>query len=166
MPPARAIEGLNTFKDLGLPDIRNLESAQRRDSLDEIAAGATAEEALGLLEFHMGFAVADMVEIEKQTHIGSMRIVRSNLAHIVEKRVDARERYVRLALDTLENPFEIWETEYDDGMSRYMFIGTYKQRQQMLVVVAPWEGKVLWNFMHTEAKSLNKHRRGILLYSR
>ncbi|QLS23643.1 hypothetical protein [Klebsiella michiganensis] len=69
MPPARAIEGLNTFKDLGLPDIRNLESAQRRDSLDEIAAGATAEEALGLLEFHMGFAVADMVEIEKQTHI-------------------------------------------------------------------------------------------------
>ena len=83
-----------------------------------------------------------------------------------EKRADARERYVKFALDTLVNPYEIWETMYDDGMVRYIFIGTYKQKQQMLVVVAPWDGKVLWNFMHTEAKGLNKHRRGSLLYSR
>ncbi|MBP2845806.1 hypothetical protein J8655_09980 [Dickeya oryzae] len=166
MPPAKALEGLKTFKDLGLPDLRNLDVDARRDPIDEITAGSTAEEALALLELHMGFNRAEMVVIEKQTHIGTMNIVRSNLSHIVEKRVDARERYVRLALDTLENPYEIWETEYDDGMSRFMFIGTYKQKQQMLVVVAPWDGKVLWNFMHTEAKSLNKHRRGILRYSR
>lgn len=114
----------------------------------------------------MGFGTPEMTVVTRTTHIGDMSIVRSNLAHIVEKRVDARERYVLLALDTLESPYEIWETQYDDGMVRYMFIGTYKQKQQMLVVVAPWDGKVLWNFMHTEAKSLNKHRRGRLLYSR
>lgn len=166
MPPARAIEGLRSFKDLGLQDLRNLDTDQKRDPIDEIAAGSTAAEALALIELHMGFNFTAMTEIEKKTYIGPMRIARSKLAHIVEKRVDARERYVKLALDTLENPYEIWETEYDDEMSRYMFIGTYKQRQQMLVVVAPWDGKVLWNFMHTEAKSLNKHRRGKLLYSR
>lgn len=163
---AKALDGLPTFNDLGLKDLRNLEAEERRDQLDEIAAGNTAEEALVLLEEHMGFSSADMTVLVKNTHIGTMNIVREKLAHIVEKRVDAHERYVKLALDTLENPYEIWETMYDDGMVRFMFIGMYKQKQQMLVVVAPWDGKVLWNFMHTEAKGLNKHRRGKLLYSR
>lgn len=163
---AKALDGLQTFNDLGLKDLRNLEAGERRDQLDEIAAGSTAEEALVLLEEHMGFSSPEMTVLVKNTHIGTMNIVREKLAHIVEKRVDARERYVKLALDTLENPYEIWETMYDDEMVRFMFIGMYKQKQQMLVVVAPWDGKMLWNFMHTEAKSLNKHRRGKLLYSR
>jgi hypothetical protein len=163
---AKALNGLPTFNDLGLKDLRNLEVEERRDQLDEIVAGSTAEEALTLLEEHMGFSSAEITVLVKNTHIGTMNIVREKLAHIVEKRVDARERYVKLALDTLENPYEIWETMYDDGMVRFMFIGMYKQKQQMLVVVAPWDGKMLWNFMHTEAKGLNKHRRGRLLYSR
>ncbi|EAQ9196619.1 MULTISPECIES: PBECR2 nuclease fold domain-containing protein [Enterobacteriaceae] len=163
---AKALDGLQTFKELGLKDLRNLDAEERRDQLDEIAAGSTAEEALALLEQHMGFSSPEMTVLVKTTHIGDMSIVRDKLAHIVEKRVDARERYVKLALDTLEQPYEIWETMYDDGMVRYIFIGMYKQKQQMLVVVAPWDGKVLWNFMHTEAKGLNKHRRGNLLYSR
>lgn len=163
---AKALDGLPTFNDLGLKDLRNLEAEERRDQLDEIVAGSTAEEALALLEKHMGFGTPEMSVVVKTTHIGDMNILRDKLAHIVEKRVDARERYVKLALDTLEHPYEIWETMYDDGMARFIFIGTYKQEQQMLVVVAPWDGRVLWNFMHTEAKRLNKHRRGILLYSR
>ena len=163
---AKALDGLPTFKDLDLKDLRNLEADERRDQLDEIVAGSTAEEALALLEEHMGFSSPEISVIVKATHIGDMNIVRNNLAHIVEKRVDARERYVKLALDTLENPYEIWETMYDDEMVRYIFIGTYKQEQQMLVVVAPWDGRVLWNFMHTEAKRLNRHRRGNLLYRR
>ncbi|MEA9390447.1 PBECR2 nuclease fold domain-containing protein [Acerihabitans sp. TG2] len=59
----------------------------------------------------------------QNTHIGTLSILRSNLVHIVEKRIDARERYVLLALDTLDNPYEIWETMYDDHMVRYIFIG-------------------------------------------
>ncbi|MGK6328078.1 PBECR2 nuclease fold domain-containing protein [Erwinia sp. DT-104] len=124
------------------------------------------EDALALLEFYMGFMEPDRLFVPKDTLIGTLHILRSNLKHIVEKRLDARERYTLLALDTLENPYEIWETLYDDEQVRYLFIGTYRQKQQMLVVVAPWDGKVLWNFMHTDAKSLNKHRQGILLYKR
>jgi hypothetical protein len=166
MALAKALDGLLTFKDFNLPDLRTLGIEDRRDPLDEITAGSTAEEALIILEHHMGFSTQEMKVVVKTTPIGDLNIVRNNLAHIVEKRIDARERYVRNAIDTLENPFEIWETSYSDEMVRYMFIGTYRQKQQMLVVVAPWDGKVLWNFMHTEAKSLNKHRRGSLLYQR
>lgn len=103
---AKALDGLRTFKDLGLKDLRNLEAEERRDQLDEIVAGSTAEEALALLEAHMGFSSPEMSVIIKATYIGEMNILRNNLAHIVEKRVDARERYVKLALDTLEKGFE------------------------------------------------------------
>lgn len=163
---AKAVEGLQTFKELDLKDLRNLDTYERNDLVDEIEAGRSLEEALELLEVHMGFSTTEMTEIVRTTPIGDIHILRDKLSHIVEKRVDARERYVKFALDTLVNPYEIWQTMYDDGMVRYIFIGTYKQKQQMLVVVAPWDGKVLWNFMHTEAKGLNKHRRGDLLYSR
>ncbi|HCC8301836.1 TPA: hypothetical protein MYI15_005132 [Klebsiella pneumoniae] len=163
---AKAVEGLQTFKDLDLKDLRNLDTDERNDLVEEIEAGHSLEEALKLLEEHMGFSTIEMTEIVRTTPIGDIHILRDKLSHIVEKRVDARERYVKFALDTLVNPYEIWQTMYDDGMVRYIFIGTYKQKQQILVVVAPWDGKVLWNFMHTEAKGLNKHRRGDLLYSR
>ncbi|EKN3348163.1 hypothetical protein AAIP46_003414 [Yersinia ruckeri] len=161
---ARAVDGLPTFKDLNLPDLRDLAAELRRKPLDEVEAAESIDDALQILEIHMGFVQAEMVSIEKSTPIGTMKIHRSNLIHIVEKRRDARERYVLLALDTIKNPFEVWESDYDDEQVRFVFIGAYSQKQQMLVIVAPWEGKVLWNFMHTESKSLNKHRRGKLLY--
>lgn len=163
---ARAIKGLKSFRELGLPDLRELGSEFRLDPKPEIEAGNSIKAAVALLEWHMGFLEPDMQIVPKNTLIGTLNILRSKLEHIVEKRLDARERYVLLALDTLENPYEIWETLYDDDQVRYLFIGTYRQKQQMLVVVAPWEGKMLWNFMHTDAKSLNKHRQGILLYKR
>ncbi len=163
---ARAIKGLNTFRDLELPDLRELESESRLDPTPEIEAGDSVEAAVTLMELHMGFTEPEMLIVPKDTIIGTLNILRDKLEHIVEKRLDARERYVLLALDTLENPYEVWETMYDDEQVRYIFIGAYRQKQQMLVVVAPWEGKVLWNFMHTDAKSLNKHRQGTLLYKR
>lgn len=163
---AKAIQGLVPFKELGLPDLRTLEREFRRESLPEIQQADSLEDAVVLLETHMGFLDKDMVFVPKSSPIGTIKIMRSSLSHIVEKRLDARERYIHLALDTLENPYEVWETMYDDDMVRYLFIGAYSQKRQMLVVVAPWEGKMLWNFMHTDARSLNKHRQGNLLYKR
>lgn len=163
---AKAIKNLHTFMEYGLPDLRSLDSKCRRNPIAEIEQANSLECAVALLEFHMGFIESDVLFVPKVCPLGSINIVRSNLKHIVEKRLDARERYVLLALDTLENPYEIWETMYDDDMVRYVFIGTYSQERQMLVVVAPWDGRVLWNFFHTNAKTLNKHRQGNLLYKR
>lgn len=162
---ARAIKGQPTFVNIGLVDLRVLETKHRRDA-DEVDAAASFEEAVRILEMHMGFDSDCMLSLTKLTPIGDVCIKRDSLEHIVEKRPDARERYVKLALDTLEYPYEVWLSKYDDQTERYIFIGAYNKRQQMLVIVAPWNGKVLWNFMHCEAKSLNKHRCGNLVYAR
>ena len=43
---------------------------KKRDPIDEIAAGSTAAEALVLIEFHMGFNLTEMAEIEKKPILG------------------------------------------------------------------------------------------------
>ncbi|MGK3140744.1 PBECR2 nuclease fold domain-containing protein [Pantoea sp. C2G6] len=163
---AKVIQGLTQFRELGLPDLRELPAEFRRENIPEIEQANSLEDAIALLERHIGFLDADMLTVTKITPIGTINIMRESLKHIVEKRLDARERYIHLALDTLKNPYEVWEAMYDDDLIRYLFIGTYSQKRQMLVVVAPWKGRVLWNFMHTDAKSLNKHRHGKIVYKR
>lgn len=164
---AKAIDGLRTWQDFDLLDLRNLTAEQRRPAMEEVEAGGGVKEAVAVLEHWMGFTNESMISVAIENQVlGVIHILRQNLEHIVEKRRDARERYVNLALDTIKEPYEIWLTPYDDDMCRYAFIGTYCQKYQMYVVIAPWNGRVLWNFMQAEAKSLNKHRRGKLLYFR
>ncbi|RNF70125.1 hypothetical protein EBI01_18085 [Marinomonas rhizomae] len=95
-----------------------------------------------------------------------MDIKGNDLKHIVEKRSDARERFVYYALTTIQDPFEIWLSDYEDRTQRFQLIGTFESRAQMLVVIAKYENQTLWNFMHTEAKKLNKHRCGKLIFQR
>lgn len=99
------------------------------------------------------------------TPIGAVRVLKEHLPHIVEKRQDARERYVQFAIAAMQAPFEVWSVEYDDGSTRRAFIGLFEGKHQMLVVVSTIGDMVLWNFMHCDKKSLNKHRHGSLIYS-
>ncbi|WPO98072.1 PBECR2 nuclease fold domain-containing protein [Pseudomonas sp. HR96] len=124
------------------------------------------EEAIAIVALHLGFTAPDVCALKMGSPIGEVLIERQNLGHIVEKRQDARERYVRMAMDTLTGPFEIWRVAFSNCSYRLAFIGTYESRRQMLVSVALVDGRTLWNFMHTDAKSLNKHRHGELLYKR
>ncbi|MCY1389859.1 phage-Barnase-EndoU-ColicinE5/D-RelE like nuclease2 [compost metagenome] len=94
------------------------------------------------------------------------RILRSSIYHIVEKRMDARERYVRMALDTLCGPLEVWKLAFTNDTSRLAFIGAYASKRQMLVSVSLIGGQIMWNFMQCDAKALNKHRHGELLFKR
>lgn len=82
---AKAVEGLQTFKDLDLKDLRNLDTDERNDLVEEIEAGRSLEEALELLEVHMGFSTTEMTEIVRTTPIGDIHILRDKLLHIVEK---------------------------------------------------------------------------------
>ena len=155
-----------TWVDLGLPDLRTLEREFRASAKEELPPSETVAEALKTPEHHFGFMDDTQQETTIDTPIGPITIPRCNLLHIVEKRPDARERFVKLALDTLDGPFEVWKVSYDDDSHRYAFIGSYESKRQMLVVVSIWDGNVLWNFMNSEAKSLNKHRHGELVYRR
>ena len=163
---SKVIPGLTNWQELELPNLRYLEAEMLRPAIEEIPASDTYEGAISIMEQHLGFLESGMKVVQVNTPLWPMRVLRDSLPHIVEKRRDARERYVTTALDTLNHPYEIWEAMYDDDKVRYTFIGVYSQKYQMLVVVAPWDGRVLWNFMQTEIKSLNKHRCGNLLYKR
>jgi len=162
---AKAIQGLLDWMGLGLTDLRVLEVERRNPAVYEADEGMNINDAIRIVEQWVGFLdpVTQVLPLSAAV-LDFINVERDKIEHIVEKRRDARERYVNLAIDTLKDPFEVWETPYDDGLVRYIFIGAYAQKYQMLVVVAPWGGKVLWNFMQTNAKSLNKHRRGVLLY--
>ncbi|WP_312315316.1 hypothetical protein [Atlantibacter sp.] len=50
--------GLPTFRDIGRPDLRNLTSEMRREAIEEVPAANSAEEAVLILEQHLGFLPA------------------------------------------------------------------------------------------------------------
>lgn len=152
------------WRDLGLSDLRQLDLEHRLACPGEVAAAENQSAAFDMLVEAFGCAEQDAVI--RQSKIGPLRVEKDKLMHIVEKRQDARERYVRYALATLDEPYEVWKVAYDDGSSRYAFIGTFQTKRQMLVVVNIQPDNILWNFMHSDAKSLNKHRHGELVYQR
>lgn len=138
----------------------------RSQAVEEVPAATSHEEAIEVTARHLGFIDPAITSVTVDTPMGKVRIERHSIYHIVEKRQDARERYVRMALDTLTGPFEVWKVAFTDGTDRLAYIGAYETKRQMLVSVAYVDGRILWNFMHTDARALNKHRHGTLVYKR
>ncbi|WP_406820362.1 PBECR2 nuclease fold domain-containing protein [Pseudomonas sp. KnCO4] len=167
-PVAKIAEnkGQNTWLDEKLPDLRTLARELRAQAIEELAAADSHDSAIELAAQYLGLDTDKAGVVTVKTPMGDVRIQRSCLYHIFEKRQDARERYVKVALDTLLGPFEIWQVAYTNRTHRLAFIGVYETKRQMLVVVTLDRGKTLWNFMQCDAKALNKHRHGKLLYKR
>ena len=160
---AAELKNQNNWNSYGLEDLRRIDSKHTRPAPIEIKKSGSIEDAIKILA--NTFSLPDgKNHTYLETIIGRVTIQRENLKHIVEKRKDARERYANYALDTILNPFEVWKTQYDNGDIRYAFISLYDAKRQMFVVVSIWDDNVLWNFMHTDKKSLNKHRNGTLVY--
>lgn len=155
-----------TWLDYQLEDLRLLDREFRAASLHEVEAAPDIDAAIEVVARCFGLGDSQVLATSIDTPSGAVQIQRESLYHIVEKRRDARERYAHYALDTLTGPFEVWRVAYDNDSFRLAFIGVYETKNQMLVVVNIQAGHVLWNFMHSEAKSLNKHRHGELLYQR
>lgn len=158
-------EGQPNWIDLGRSDLRHTASHDRLAALATVAAGVDAVDALTILAQELGFLPGSEV-MHFASPIGNIGARREHLPHIVEKRADARERYVKFAIATMSNPFEIWEVAYDNQRTRLAFIGLFEGKRQMLVVIEHSMGRILWNFMHCDHKSLNKHRQGSLIYVR
>lgn len=161
---AREIKNQQTWVDLELPDLRRLGAEHRLACPGEIPAATSKEEAFDVLVRAFGCESQHLVE--RSSKMGVFFVERAKLEHIVEKRKDARERYINYALMTLDEPYEVWQVVYDDESCRYAFIGTFQTKRQMLVIVNIQQSNTLWNFMHTDAKNLNKHRHGELIYRR
>lgn len=166
MPCIHDLKGQQTWLDYGLPDLRSLDRALRSSALEEVQAGNDIAEAEEIVASNLGLTGSACSHSCIDSPVGVVLVRRATLRHIVEKRQDARERYVKFALDTLTGPLEIWRVAYSDGSTRLAFIGAYETNRQMLVIVNIQAGNIVWNFMQTDAKALNKHRHGELLYKR
>src|SRR5450830_476100 len=108
--------------DFDLPDLRKLTRELRSPALEEVARADNFDGALAILREHFGFTDVSLASVYFETPVGTVCVPRNSLNHIVEKRADSRERYVRHALDTLTGPFEVWRIAYTHGGHRLAFI--------------------------------------------
>ncbi|WP_223457440.1 MULTISPECIES: PBECR2 nuclease fold domain-containing protein [unclassified Pseudomonas] len=165
VPGVKEAPDQESWKDLGLPDLRDISIPLETKVVRELPGAVDVCSALR--QVALGFGLhegTDTVLIE--TPYLPVTVRREHLRHIVEKRPNARERFTEFAVDTLNNPLEIWRVSYSDGSYRLAFIGAYHTKYQMLVVIHVDRGYVLWNFMNCDKKALNKHRHGGLVYQR
>ena len=164
-PGIKEALGQQNWKNIGLPDIRDIPQLLLASDAQEMPGAVDVDHALQQVALGFGLQYGvDAVLLE--TPYVSITVRRQYLLHIVEKRPNARERFTEFALDTVQNPLEIWRVSYSDGSYRLVFIGVYDTKYQMLVVIHIDHGNVLWNFMNCDKKALNKHRHGNLVYQR
>ncbi len=163
---AKELPGQRTWLEYGFEDLRSLATELRSAPPAELPAAADMDSAVELVAQAFGLADPGLDRTAITTPAGIVTVLRDKLAHVVEKRQDARERYTHHAVMTLSDPFEVWKVDYDNGDHRLAFIGAFEGKRQMLVIVSTINGQVLWNFMHCDAKSLNKHRHGIPVFQR
>lgn len=153
------------WKDLGLPDIRDITVTLAARSVQELPGAIDFDTALE--QVALGFGLQEGIDaVLIETPYVPVTVRRQYLSHIVEKRPNARERFTGFAVDTVRSPLEIWRISYSDGSYRLAFIGAYDTKYQMLVVIHVEHGHVLWIFMNCDKKALNKHRHGELVYQR
>lgn len=117
-------KGQPTWLDSYLPDLRTLERDLRSQAMADVLAATTHGDAIEVVAQHLGFIDPAILSLTVDTPMG-MTVLRSSIYHIVEKRMDARERYVKMTLDTLDGPLEVSKVAFIDDSYRLAFIGAY-----------------------------------------
>ncbi|MBI2882854.1 MAG: minor capsid protein [Candidatus Methylomirabilis oxyfera] len=162
------LPGQPTWRELGRPDWRAIPETVRFRDPGRLAAAGTADEAVRILAETVGIT-DDRAFVTVPTKDGDLAVIhRDRLPHMVAKRDEARERYARYILPTLQDPHEIWLTAYGDGL-RKQYIGAFTgsgSRNLLVVVRLERDGSILWNIMQADDRLMNRHRVGELLYGK
>lgn len=163
-PPQRAA---TNWRDMGLPSLRDVPAAQRLPTPAMLPMAPTREAAEDQLATALGFAGNERLRTIT-TPMGQRTIWRDNLAHLVAKESDARERYANYVLPTLEQPYEVWLKEHADGKLRENYVGIYQEGRNALLVVVRInrDGSLLWNMMQRTPKDMDRLREGWLVYNK
>ena len=129
-------------------------------------AAETLEDAVITLRNALGIQPGGSTSVD--TPAGTVVIRDASLIHVVEKRLDRRERYAPLVLPTLAEPTEIWATSYDDGSYRQRYIKLFKGTKYdvLVVVMVQPDGNIFWNMLQGERKRLNDMRVGVPIYKK
>jgi len=92
------------------------------------------DSAIAIIEKELGIARGGG-NLYIKTPLETVVITPDNLVHFVEKRDNARERYAKYILPTLQRPVEIWGTAYDDGSTRNRYIGIFTGKTDVAIIV-------------------------------
>ena len=165
LPPrvAKEVPGQDNWVTLGLTDLRDMSPSMAAPNL--LAPGATVQDAVQVLREALDVPTNGARFVETPT--GLVAIFDKLLSHVVEKRLDRRERFGSFVLPTLQQPDEVWETAYDDATTRRRFIKLFSDsKYDLLVIVREGpDGAVLWNVLNRERKAMNTMRTGRLVHS-
>ena len=164
LPPrvAKEVPGQDNWVTLGLTDLRDMPPSMAAPNL--LAPGATVQDAVQVLREALDVPTNGARFVETPT--GLVAIFDKLLSHVVEKRLDRRERFGSFVLPTLQQPDEVWETAYDDATTRRRFIKLFSDsKYDLLVIVREGpDGAVLWNVLNRERKAMNTMRVGQLVH--
>lgn len=158
------IPGQKTWRDFGRPAIADVPKEHRLSTPEVLRAEPDRNHALQALASRLGVSGESPLRIV-QTPVDEVSIRYEWLHHIVEKDRDARERYADFIIPTLESPFEVWLSEYDDGF-RHRYIGLFDDADFLTIVRLNKDGSLLWNVMRTGSTYLDRQRLGQLLYGK
>ena len=157
--PAQA----TTWKDMGLRPLRDVPAGERLPAPELLPRAEDRESAVAQLE--KALDLADRFQRIVETPMGSRVIRREMLPHMVAKELDGRERFANYILPTLQNPFEIWLKQHEDGKLRENYIGLFNDAEYAVLVVVRVnrDGSLFWNFMQRADKKMDKLREGVLV---
>jgi SPP1 gp7 family putative phage head morphogenesis protein len=160
----KGAEGQKSYEDYGRPTIKNVEEKYFLEAPEMIKKANSIQEAEQILLDTFGLTNENKI-ITVKSPVEDITVNKDYLEHIILKRDNARERFANYILPTLENPYEIWATKYQDGGIRKQYVGLFKGKYNLLCVVRMNEdGSLLWNMMNGDNRDLNKNRKGLLIY--
>ncbi len=161
-----------TYKDFGRPSVKDVKqrtpSPDKFPSIKEIGE----EKFIELLkkEFNLeksDYSVLDTADDDKNI------FTFDRLKHGYDKQ-DGRERYLSYVKSTLQDPFEVWLSEYINEKGqielRKTYIGLFKDKETkediFIVLRQEKDSFVYWNSFERRTPQIDKLRRGYLKYWR
>lgn len=155
------------WKALGRPRLLDVPAADRLPAPPLLPRAKTREEAEETLANALGFRGSQRL-LTIMTPLGMRTIWRDKLAHMVGKDADARERYANYVLPTLQQPYEVWLKQHEDGRLRENYIGLFRAGKYafLAVIRVNRDGSLLWNIMQREPKKMDGRREGWLIYKK
>jgi len=151
-----------TWKDYGRPDLRKVPDSDRLN-IEILPASPSLKKAQEEIAKTFGVSKTNPIAWI-DTPIEKVAVDYNHLTHTTDKKAegDERERYAKLALETLKNPFEVYLTRFpQDNNYRKQYIGLFKEKGALVSVVTKKDGTLLWNyFTQSDIKKLNYKRIG------
>lgn len=158
------------YRDFSRPSVKDVkeraQSPEKFPSIKEIGE----EKFIDMLKKEFDLENSDF-SIVKTADDDQCVFTLDRLLHIIDKR-DGRERYASYIKPTLQNPFEVWLSEYTNGKGeielRKSYIGLFKDKETkediFIVLRQEKDSFVFWNAFERGRGKIDNLRKGYLIY--